>query len=537
MEDDDLIVVDDVEPSTPYTQNGTPIPVASTSQLPGRPQRHSTRNRASVAYTEHLEQRTTRSSGKPKYPPRLKLKLGEKAAAQQPGMSFLGAYDRELDSDEEELAFEEQFILRMPPGEDCEKLRKIIAGRDIPPDVWFKFKDSRRAVFHIGNNFYSAKLVDLPCIIESQKTLDNKQMFKAADICQMLVVEERIPSEDVLSNQKSFNVDDFVWPHGLTPPLKHVRKRRFRKRVNKRTIESVEQEVERLLEQDAESTEMKYDVLDNVNPDLSDSEFIEREETLEAATPGGFASELGDALTRAEEMEAEGSEEEREAEGEIDEELAAELDLALGDEGEEGEEEEEEEEESEEEEEDEDEDEEMVQARQLLNEEINDLSAAVRKKEVEVASAGNPLIRKRFEDALKKLTADLEMKLAQRDEMKEMARRKKEGVIEDGEGAGEDKESEGDEEGDEDRDREGEDERDEVSALELEMQVQMQQMQMQQTLEAGGIPGGIPGGMPPGVLPGIPPGIPGPGPGPEGQQEIVEDGDLFGPEEEPMEMD
>lgn len=45
--------------------------------------------------------------------------------------------------------------------------------------------DSRRAVFHIGNNTYSAKLVDLPCIIESQKTLDNKQMFKVADICQV----------------------------------------------------------------------------------------------------------------------------------------------------------------------------------------------------------------------------------------------------------------------------------------------------------------------------------------------------------------
>lgn len=45
--------------------------------------------------------------------------------------------------------------------------------------------DSRRAVFHIGNNTYSSKLVDLPCIIESQKTLDNKQMFKVADICQV----------------------------------------------------------------------------------------------------------------------------------------------------------------------------------------------------------------------------------------------------------------------------------------------------------------------------------------------------------------
>jgi hypothetical protein len=35
----------------------------------------------------------------------------------------------------------------------------------------------------------------------------------------------------------------------------------------------------------------------------------------------------------------------------------------------------------------------------------------VRKKEAEVASTGNPLIRKRFEDALKKFRADLEVKM------------------------------------------------------------------------------------------------------------------------------
>lgn len=75
----------------------------------------------------------------------------------------------------------------------------------------------------------------------------------------MLLVEDKIPSEDALgSNNKAFNIDDFIWPHGISPPLHHVRKRRFRKRVNKRTIESVEQEVERLLEEDAGADEVKY---------------------------------------------------------------------------------------------------------------------------------------------------------------------------------------------------------------------------------------------------------------------------------------
>jgi transcription initiation factor TFIID subunit 7 len=74
----------------------------------------------------------------------------------------------------------------------------------------------------------------------------------------MLVVEQRISGEELVSSQKSFNIDDFIWPHGITPPLRHTRKRRFRRRVNKRTIESVEQEVKRLLKQDALAQDVEY---------------------------------------------------------------------------------------------------------------------------------------------------------------------------------------------------------------------------------------------------------------------------------------
>ena len=55
-------------------------------------------------------------------------------------MSFLGPYNRELDSDDEELSFEEQFIIRLPPGEGCGKLREMVAAREISSDVWFEFK-------------------------------------------------------------------------------------------------------------------------------------------------------------------------------------------------------------------------------------------------------------------------------------------------------------------------------------------------------------------------------------------------------------
>ena len=81
----------------------------------------------------------------------------------------------------------------------------------------------------------------------------------------MLLVEQRITSEEVVNNHKSINIDDFIWPHGITPPLHQVRKRRFRRRVNRRTIESVEQEVERLLEQDALADDVKYGKLLSIN--------------------------------------------------------------------------------------------------------------------------------------------------------------------------------------------------------------------------------------------------------------------------------
>lgn len=75
----------------------------------------------------------------PKLQPKLKLKLSKKAGIAI-GTSFMGNCDRKLSSEDKDLTFEEQFILRMPPGEDCERLRKMVQAKEADPDVWFKFK-------------------------------------------------------------------------------------------------------------------------------------------------------------------------------------------------------------------------------------------------------------------------------------------------------------------------------------------------------------------------------------------------------------
>jgi transcription initiation factor TFIID subunit 7 len=99
-------------------------------------------------------------------------------------------------------------------------------------------------------------LVDLPCIIESQKTLDNQHLFKVADISQMLLVEKAVKDESTITKDPLI-IDDYIWPHGITPPLRHVRKRRFRKRLSRQTIEVVEEKVDELLkaEEGCESVE------------------------------------------------------------------------------------------------------------------------------------------------------------------------------------------------------------------------------------------------------------------------------------------
>ncbi len=197
-----------------------------------------------------------------------------KAKGKPPHRPLGVGYDSEASDREVDPHIEEEFILRMAPGEDCEYLRKAIEEKRFGPrseggaDIKMKFltRDGRRAVITIKGRHYAATLVDLPCVIEGMKSWDRRGWWKSADICQMLLVIGRVPTEDAamtiplppLVDQKTFQ-----FPHGLTPPMHYVRKRRFRKRVSNRTIEAVEEEVEKLLKADDECEgPSRYEVLD-----------------------------------------------------------------------------------------------------------------------------------------------------------------------------------------------------------------------------------------------------------------------------------
>lgn len=205
-----------------------------------------------------------------KPPPSIRLRSKGEPPVRPKGVG----YDSEASDTEKDPALEEQFILRMQPGEDCDYLRQAVTEKRFGPrsqggaDISFKSltKDGRRAVLTIRGHIYAASLVDLPCIIEGLKSWDKRGWYKSADICQMLLVLGRVNSEEEAHTYplpRDVDESTFQYAHGITPPLRWVRKRRFRKRISNRTIEAVELEVARLLREDmAAESPPEFEILD-----------------------------------------------------------------------------------------------------------------------------------------------------------------------------------------------------------------------------------------------------------------------------------
>ncbi|KAL4874046.1 TAFII55 protein conserved region-domain-containing protein [Aspergillus spectabilis] len=222
-------------------------------------------------------------------PKRLKLNPSKKPGLQSIRIKNKGlvpnrptgvGYDSEASDTEIDPAIEEQFILRMLPGEDCEHLRRAIAERRFDrSEFCFKplTREGRRSVLKIRDKQYAAVLVDLPCIIEGMKSWDRRGWYKSADICQMLLVlgpvaaesealDYPLPAELQTSDDKTLQ-----YPHGLAPPLRWVRKRRFRDRISTRTIEQVEKAVEDLIAQDdAAIGHPRYELVDKTSLDRAE---------------------------------------------------------------------------------------------------------------------------------------------------------------------------------------------------------------------------------------------------------------------------
>ncbi|KAK2937736.1 hypothetical protein FoTM2_000954 [Fusarium oxysporum f. sp. vasinfectum] len=190
-------------------------------------------------------------------------------------------YDSEASDREKDPSIEEQFVLRMLPGEHCDYVRWCMENgkMGIPrsqggADIQLKFfeEDSRRAVVSVKGQPFAAVMVDLPTVTEAMKTWDRKSFLKSADICQMLLVYQKVSTEAEARQTPLPSMIDqhFKWPHGLTPPMHDCVNRRFAKTISRKEIEDKEAEVERLLAEDAKAGSTRWEWSQDVFGDGDD---------------------------------------------------------------------------------------------------------------------------------------------------------------------------------------------------------------------------------------------------------------------------
>ncbi|EXC20650.1 Transcription initiation factor TFIID subunit 7 [Morus notabilis] len=134
---------------------------------------------------------------------------------------------------------DEQFILRVPPSV-AERIERLLnenpssSSDDKSFDISFS-EDGRTGTFVIGNDSFPVSLLDLPAVVESYKTYDDSVLIKSADIGQMIMVRE---PDDAAP-------DAVEYKHGLTPPMRDARKRRFRREpdLNPELVRRVEEDL------------------------------------------------------------------------------------------------------------------------------------------------------------------------------------------------------------------------------------------------------------------------------------------------------
>lgn len=193
--------------------------------------------------------------------------------------------DTRKPSSDAPVELESQFILRLPSTPAASLRAAVKSGvANLEDRLAIQLEaDMRHATVQFDKWTLPAKLYDLPTIIESCKTLDKKIFYKTADICQIMIAHEGDAAksdEEVSPKKKDKDTKDkrYMLPHGITAPMKNVRKRRFRKTLKKKYVDlpDVEKEVKRLLRTDTEAISVRYEVV-NAEDEKADAKNNERE--------------------------------------------------------------------------------------------------------------------------------------------------------------------------------------------------------------------------------------------------------------------
>lgn len=137
---------------------------------------------------------------------------------------------------------EEQFIIRLPEALKNINIKNAKLSKINQKEVNLIAEDKT----------YPGIICKLPTIVESQKIVDNK-LYKIADISTLVVIFE----------DNNFNLEQELFKHeasGLTPPMAYAKERRFVKTtVRTEEVERIERKVAELLQADARA--LKVEIL------------------------------------------------------------------------------------------------------------------------------------------------------------------------------------------------------------------------------------------------------------------------------------
>ncbi|XP_034128657.1 transcription initiation factor TFIID subunit 7-like [Drosophila guanche] len=170
----------------------------------------------------------------------------------------------------EEIELEGQFIMRVPEDR-AETIHKAIRDGNVHKKLSIAMnKDLRHGEVWLEGSKLHTKLVDLPSIVESYKTSDKETFYKTADISQMLICTGQPQELECKSSDSDEEIANklrksYLYPHGVTCPLKNLRKRRFRKKMLKTPempAADVSQELKCLLAADSLAESYKYELVD-----------------------------------------------------------------------------------------------------------------------------------------------------------------------------------------------------------------------------------------------------------------------------------
>lgn len=155
---------------------------------------------------------------------------------------------------------EEQYLLRFQNEELGQRVRQMVRSSELEGSISVYFPvGSRVGTFTVKQGGqevrYKVTQCDLPCVVETHKTEDNKLYYKLGDIGQVLLVGDEMHVEGVEDEPMAIEAhasppfdDAYQLYDGLTPPTKNIRKRKFRKRpkFSKEDLEEARKEIVRM---------------------------------------------------------------------------------------------------------------------------------------------------------------------------------------------------------------------------------------------------------------------------------------------------